>query len=77
MQQSEALTAEEASKILGIGTNQLRVWMQKPYFPSVRIGKKDFVIFRTTLMNWITDPQNMVLFKREQDEEEREKGHDS
>ena len=51
--QSEASTAEEASKILGIGVHQLRNWMSKPYFPSLRIGKRDYIIPRTTLINWI------------------------
>ena len=68
--QNEALTAAEACKILGIGENQLRCWMSKPYFPSVKIGKRDYVIFRTTLMNWIANPDNMVAFKRAQTEEE-------
>lgn len=70
--QNEALTAAEASEILGIGVDQLRYWMHKPYFPSVKVGKRDYVIFRTTLMNWIANPDNMVAFKRAQIEEEGE-----
>lgn len=66
----EALTAAEACKILGIGENQLRYWMTKPYFPSVKVGKRDYIIFRTTLMNWIADPKNMVEFKQAQAAEE-------
>jgi Na+-transporting NADH:ubiquinone oxidoreductase subunit NqrA len=65
----EALTAVEASKILGIGVHQLREWMTKPYFPSVRIGKNDYVIFRTTLMHWLSEPANMIAFKKNQNEE--------
>ncbi len=71
----EALTADEASKILGIGVHQLRYWMRKPYFPAVRVGKNDYVIFRTTLLNWIADPKNMLEFKNAQDSEG--KGNDS
>ncbi len=71
----EALTADEASKILGIGVHQLRNWMRKPYFPAVRVGKNDYVIFRTTLLNWIADPKNMLEFKNAQDSEG--KGDDS
>ncbi|MDE6397741.1 MAG: helix-turn-helix domain-containing protein [Clostridiales bacterium] len=70
MQQEEALTAAEASKILGVGMGQLREWMSKPYFPSVRVGKRDYIIFRTTLMHWISDPQNMLAFKQAQNEED-------
>lgn len=66
----EALTAEEASKILGIGVHQLRNWMSKPYFPSLRIGKRDYIIPRTTLINWISDPQNIIAFKAAQSADE-------
>jgi len=66
----EALTADEASKILGIGVHQLRNWMRKPYFPAVRVGKNDYVIFRTTLMNWISDPIPHHAFKLDSRPEE-------
>lgn len=68
--QREALTAQEASEILGIGVHQIREWLQKPYFPAVRVGKRDFIIFRTTLKAWISDPANMIAFRKAQEDEE-------
>ncbi len=69
MQGGEALSAGEVCKILGIGFPALRAWLSKPYFPAVKIGKRDYVVFRTTLMNWLSDPKNILEFKRLQEED--------
>lgn len=50
-QRGEAMFVKETAAYLGIGENEVREWMKHPAFPSAAVGKKGYVIFKTTLQN--------------------------
>lgn len=58
------ITAIEISKRLGIGVGSVYDLLRSDGFPAVPYGARSYIVPRLAFMAWISDPKNIIEYKR-------------
>lgn len=61
----DRIEKSELMKILDVCGDKVDELIKNPYFPSIPLGKKLYVVPRTAFLEWYTKPESIIWFKQQ------------